>query len=155
MSTAAKDLAGNSLASNKVWSFTTAAVPVVPPSVNLGSVSTYGSFGGTAGMTNMGTLKLINGNIGTTATGTSSITGFHDTAGDIYTQTTLNSGSVNGLIYTCTNSTTGPTSAGVNAAACALATQARMDAQTAYLALVALPPGANPGPNLALSLLHI
>jgi hypothetical protein len=150
VTTGTKDLAGNALANNKVWSFTTAAAPVAPPpSVNLGSVSSYGTFGGTAGMTNMGTLTLINGNIGTTATGTSSITGFHDTAGDIYTQTTLNSGTVNGLIYTCTNSTTGPTSAGVNAAACALATQARLDAQAAYLALVAMPPGANPGANLA------
>ncbi|MDP2371415.1 ice-binding family protein [Rhodoferax sp.] len=150
VSTGAKDLAGNALAANKVWSFTTAAVPVIPPpSVNLGSASSYGTFGGTAGMTNMGTLTLINGNIGTTATGTSSITGFHDTAGDIYTETTLNRGAVNGLIHTCTNSTTGPTSAGVNAAACALATQARLDAQSAYLALAAMPPGANPGANLA------
>lgn len=150
VSTSVKDLAGNTLANNKVWSFTTGTTPVVPPpSVNLGSAATYGTFGGTAGMTNMGTLTQINGNIGTTATGTSSITGFHDTAGDIYTQTTLNSGAVNGLIYTCTHSTTGPTSAGVNAPACALATQARLDAQTAYLALVAMPPGANPGANLA------
>ena len=149
VSTGAKDLAGNALALNKVWSFTTAVVPVVSPSVSLGSAGSYGSFGGTAGMTNMGTLTLVNGNIGTTATGTSAVTGFHDTAGDIYTQTPSNMGTVNGLIYTCTHSTTGPTSAGVNAASCALATQARLDAQSAYLALAAMPPGANPGANLA------
>jgi hypothetical protein len=100
-------------------------------------------------MTNTGTLTVVNGNIGTIATGTSSITGFHDTAGDIYTETPANIGAVNGKIYTCTNSVTGPTSTGPNAASCAIATQARLDAQSAYLALVAMPPGANPGANLA------
>ncbi len=149
VTTGAKDLAGNALANNKVWSFTTAAAPVVATGVSLGSASTYGSFGGTAGMTNMGTLTLINGNIGTTATGSSAITGFHDMAGDIYTETPSNRGTVSGLIYTCANSTTGPTSAGVNASSCAQATQARLDAQSAYLALAAMPPGANPGANLA------
>ena len=151
VSTGVRDIAGNAMTANKVWSFMTASAVVIPPvsTINLGSVGTYGTFGGTAGMTNMGILTLINGNIGTTATGTSSITGFHDTAGDIYTQTGSNAGSVNGLIRSCTNSTTGPTSAGVNAASCALATQARLDAQSAYLALVAMPPGANPGANLA------
>lgn len=151
VSTAAKDLAGNALAVNKVWSFTTAAIPVVvvPPSVNLGSAASFGTFGGTAGMTSTGTLTVVNGDIGTTATGTSTVTGFHDTAGDIYTETPANVGAVNGKIYSCTNSVTGPTSASPNAASCAIATQARLDAQTAYLALVAMPPGANPGANLA------
>ena len=55
---------------------------------------------------------------------------------------------MNGTIYTCTNSTTGPTSAAPNAVKCAIATQARLDAQTAYLQLAGLPPGANPGANL-------
>ncbi len=144
-----KDLFGNALAVDKVWSFTTAATAVVPPLVSLGSASTFGTFGGTAGMTNTGTLTIVNGNIGTIATGTSSVTGFHDTAGDIYTETPANKGAVNGKIYTCTNSITGPTSTGPNAASCAIATQARLDAQAAYLALVAMPPGANPGANLA------
>ncbi|WP_179958333.1 Ig-like domain-containing protein [Chitinimonas arctica] len=146
------DVRGNELAIGPVpnnWTFTTAAAPVFEPAVPLGTVAPFGTFGGTAGMTNTGTLTLINGNIGTTATGTSAITGFHDTAGDIYTQTPANIGAVNGTIYTCTNSTTGPTSAGANAPACAIATQARLDAQTAYQALVAMPPGANPGGNLA------
>jgi len=152
VTTAAKDLAGNALAVNKVWSFTTAATPVLQPTVNLASASTFGNFGGSAGMTNTGTLTLVNGDIGTIATGTSSITGFHDTAGDIYTETPANMGAVNGKIYSCTNSITGPTSAGPNAAACAIATQARLDAQTAYLALVAMPVGGAspaPGANLA------
>jgi hypothetical protein len=56
---------------------------------------------------------------------------------------------VNGTIYTCTNSTTGPTAAAENLAACAIATKAQSDAHAAYLALAKLPPGANPGANLA------
>jgi hypothetical protein len=150
VTTLAKDLAGNALAANKVWSFTTAAAVVVPPAgVNLGSAATFGTFGGSAGMTNTGTLTQVNGAIGSIATGTASVTGFHDTAGDIYTETPANVGAVNGKIYTCTNSVTGPTSTGSNAASCAIATQARLDAQSAYLALAAMPAGANPGANLA------
>ncbi|NDU87636.1 MAG: DUF3494 domain-containing protein, partial [Ferrovum sp.] len=106
------------------------------PSV-LGTSSTFGTFGGTAGMTNQGIYTVINGDIGTIATTTSSITGFHDTAGDIYTQTPLNIGSVNGTIYTCTVSTTGPTIT-INPAYCAIATQAVADARTAYGTLSAM-----------------
>jgi hypothetical protein len=116
----------------------------------LGLAATFGNFGGTGGTTNQGTQTLIvNGDTGTTATAASAITGFHDSAGDIYTETGSNIGGVSGKIYTCTNSTTGPTSGGVNAASCALATQARLDAQTAYLFLAAKPAGANPGANLS------
>ena len=148
---AAKDLAGNALVQNKQWSFKTAATaaPVFPPLVSLGSAATYGTFGGTAGMTNTGILTIVNGDIGTIATGTSAVSGFHDTLCDIYTETPANIGTVNGRIYTCTNSVTGPNNAAPNAANCALATQARLDAQTAYLALAAMPAGANPGANLA------
>ncbi len=149
VNTTAKDLSGNALAVDKAWSFTTVTVPGALPPINLRSVSSFGTFGGSAGMTNTGTLTVVNGNIGAIATGTSSISGFHDTAGDIYTETPANKGSVNGKIYTCANSITGPTSAGPNAASCAIATQARLDAQTAYLVLAAMPPGANPGTNLA------
>lgn len=150
INTQVKDIAGNALAANKVWSFTTAATPPPPVQtmVNLGAAAAYGTFGGSAGMTNTGMLTIVNGDIGTIATATSSITGFHDTSGDIYTETPANKGAVNGKIYTCTNSTTGPTSAGPNAPACAIATQARLDAQTAYLALAAMPPlGASPAPG--------
>lgn len=128
-----------------ILTVTPAAVDLVP----LGLAATFGTFGGTAGMTNTGTLSLVDGDIGTIATGTSMVTGFHDTGGDIYTETPANIGPVTGLIYTCTNSTTGPTSTGVNAAACELATQARLDAETAYLALAAMPTTADPGENLA------
>ena len=149
VSTGVKDLAGNSMAANKVWSFTTAAAPVVTPTVNLRTIAPFGTFGGTAGMTNQGILTVINGNIGTTATTTSTVTGFHDTEGDIFTETGSNKGNVNGTIYTCTNSITGPNSTGVNAAYCALATQARLDAQTAYLALAAMPSNGVLAGNLA------
>jgi hypothetical protein len=146
-----KDLAvpADDMLSNFTWKFTAgpATGKCLAP-VTLGSASPFGDFGGSAGMTNTGTLTVINGDIGTIATGTSSITGFDDTAGDIYTETPANIGTVNGTIYTCTHSTTGPTSAGPNAAYCSIATQARLDAQTAYLALAAMPPGANPGGNL-------
>jgi hypothetical protein len=152
VTTVAADLAGNTLSVNKVWSFTTEAAPVVMPLIALNTAAPFGTFGGTAGMTSMGTLTIVNGDIGTIATGTSMITGFHDKLGDIYTETTLNNGFVNGKIYTCTNSVTGPTSTGPDAAACAAATQARLDAETAYLALVAKPVGGAspaPGANLA------
>ncbi len=147
-----KDLAvpGNAMVGDFTWNFTAGAATgacVTPPA--LGSIAPFGTFGGTAGMTNMGILTVINGDIGTIATGSSAITGFHDTPGDIYTQTPANMGTVNGKIFSCTNSTTGPTSAGPNAVACSAATQARLDAQAAYLALVAMPSGANPGANLA------
>lgn len=124
----------------------------------LGTAARFGIFGGSAGMTNTGNQTVITGSsgatadIGTTATGTSSITGFHDSApSDIYTEVPgVNVGNVTGKIYTCTNSTTGPTSAGVNAASCTTATNALAAAQTAYDTLVAQPAGPNPGAgNLA------
>jgi ice-binding like protein/Big-like domain-containing protein len=148
-----KDLAipANGLAADSAWTFTTGATNCpTPVSVPLSTVAPYGVFGGSAGMTNAGIQSIINGDIGTIATGSSSVTGFHDTSGDIYTESIgANVGAVNGTIYTCTNSTTGPTSAAPDAVKCAIATQARLDAQTAYLQLAGLPPGANPGSNLA------
>jgi Ice-binding-like/Bacterial Ig-like domain len=139
----------NAMASNFTWSFTAgpATGSCLAP-VALGSVAPFGTFGGLAGMTNTGTRTVINGDIGTIATGTSSITGFNDTAGDVYTETPANIGLVNGTIYTCTTSTTGPTSTAENPAYCASAKQARLDAQSAYLAMVNLPTGANKGGNL-------
>jgi hypothetical protein len=147
----AADLAGNTLLANKVWTFRTAALATVAPAINLITAAPFGTFGGTAGMTNQGTLTVINGDIGSIATGTTAITGFHDAA-NIYTQTGSNAGNVTGKIFTCTNSTTGSNSAGPSAPDCAVATQARLDAQTAYLALVARPVGGAspaPGANLA------
>jgi hypothetical protein len=148
-----EDLAipGNEMAGDYLWSFTTgSATCLAPVAVPLSAAAPFGTFGGSAGMTNSGITSIVNGDIGTIATNTSSITGFHDTAGDIYTESIGASvGAVNGTIYTCTNSTTGPTSAAPNPVKCAIATQARLDAQTAYLQLAALPPGADPGANLA------
>lgn len=139
-----KDLAipANTMTNNYTWTFTAGpATGACLAPVALNSASTYGTFGGTAGMTNTGTLTVINGDIGTKATATSSVTGFNDTAGDIYTETPANIGQVNGTIYTCTVSTSGPTSGGVNATYCSDAGQAWLDAQTAYNALVAEPSG--------------
>jgi hypothetical protein len=151
ITTGAADLAGNALAPGVVpnpWIFNTGA-GLAPSGIALGSAGTFGMFGGSAGMTNQGTLTIINGDIGTIATGTTSVTGFHDTEGDIFTETGSNIGGVNGTIYTCTHSTTGPTSAGVNAAYCSIATQARLDAQTAYLALAGMPSTGVLAGNLA------
>jgi hypothetical protein len=150
--TGVKDLAvpADDMVADDGWTFTVGPATgncLSPPS--LGSAQPFGDFGGTAGMTNTGTLTVVNGDIGAIATASSSITGFQDTAGDIYTETPANMGTVNGTIYSCANSTTGPTSTGPNASNCKAATQARLDAQTAYLALVAMPTGANPGGNLA------
>jgi hypothetical protein len=147
-----EDLAvpADDMVGNFTWNFTvgTPTGTCLAP-VALGTASPFGDYGGTAGSTNMGTLTVINGDLGTVATATSSVTGFHDTAGDIYTETPANIGTVNGTIFTCTNSTTGPTSSGPNPANCSVAAQALLDAQTAYRALVATPAGTNPGANLA------
>jgi hypothetical protein len=145
-----KDLAlpPDDMVSNATWNFTAgpATGNCLAP-VPLNSVSTYGEFAGTAGMTNTGILTEINGNLGSTATVTSALTGFHDTAGDVYTETPANIGTVNGSIYSCTNSTTGPTIT-ESAPNCLIADAALADAHKAYTALMLLPPGANPGGNL-------
>jgi hypothetical protein len=157
ITTGAKDLAGNALvagAKPNPWTFDT-GTGLAPGAVALGLAAQFGTFGGSAGMTNTGNLTIIWGDIGTTATGNSSITGFHERTGllagdDHYTDTLgANSGTVAGSIYTCTNSTTGPTSAAPNAASCAIATQSRLDAQIAYLALAAMPSDGVLAGNLA------
>jgi hypothetical protein len=123
------------------------------------TAASFGTFGGSAGMTNMGIqTRINNGDIGTISTNTVDITGFHDSApSDVYTEVLgTNEGPVSGKIYTCTTSTTGPTNPVAvapdtkNPVSCALATQARLDAEAAYLALVAKPAGAFAGAgNLA------
>jgi hypothetical protein len=154
--------AGTPINCSYSWSFKTAAAAAVSPSpVNLRTASTYGTFGGSAGMTNTGNLTQINnGDIGTIATGNSAITGFHEKTGlliadDHYTDTLgADSGTVSGSIYTCTNSTTGANSGGANATECALATQARLDAQTAYVTLAAMPSNGVLAGNLAGATIH-
>lgn len=133
--TGVRDLAGNPLAANRVWNFTTGTAACLGSSVNLGTAAAYGAFGGGAGVTNQGINTVIGGNIGTTAACTL-VTGLHD-ATNVYTETTLNVGAVNGSIQ-C-----GPPAPGTTTSL-AVATQARADAQTAYNTLAALPPGSDP-----------
>ena len=130
-----KDLAGNALAVSRVWSFSTGTQPCQPP-VALGAAASFGAFGGNSGITNQGINTVIGGNIGSTAACTL-ITGLHD-ATNVYTETPLNIGAVNGSVY-C-----GPPAPGTTSTL-AVATQARADAQTAYNTLAALPAGSDPG----------
>jgi hypothetical protein len=159
---AAKDLAGNSLGAGAVanpFTFTTgASVGTAGP--NLGTASTFGAFGGGAGITNQGTNTMINnGNIATTGASTV-VTGFHDLtvayvpppggSGCTYTETTLNIGTVNGAIDTAPG-TSIPTLSCPNegtATTFAIAQKALLDAQTAYGTLAAMPSTGDPGANL-------
>ena len=150
-----KDLAipANTMAANTSWSFTAASCAVPPPvpaAIPLGSASLFGTFGGSAGMTSQGLNTVINGNIGTTAVSTA-VTGFHDAGpGCTYTETPLNVGTVNGLIYTAAPPPTVACPSEGTATTFAIATQARADALAAYNALVAMPGGPDPGAgNLA------
>jgi len=140
ITTGETDLAGNALAGNYVWTFTTAAI-VIPPPVDLGTASLFASFGGSAGITNQGTLTVINGDIGTTGA-SSLITGFHDSgAGCTYTETTLNIGTVNGAIDTAPPSPTASCPTEGTAATASIAATALADALSAYAVLAALPGG--------------
>jgi hypothetical protein len=111
--------------------------------------------GGGAGMTNQGTLTVVNGDIGTTGASTT-VTGFHDTtvpyiqfsAGCIYTETTLNVGTVNGTIYTAPPPPTGTCLTEGTAATFAIATKAAADALTAFNTLAGMPGGTDPGAQL-------
>ena len=107
--------------------------PVVTTSGVLGAASSFGVFGGGAGMTNQGIYTVVNGNIGTTAASTL-VTGFHDRVA-VYTQTTANIGTVNGTVHTAT----APAGSvpGVIAAAAALSAQTAFD----NLSPAALPGG--------------
>ena len=141
----------NVLAGDFVWTFTTSpASPSCLAPISLGAVTPFGTYGGSAGMTNSGTLTTVNGDIGTTAVSTA-VTGFHDLGtGCTYTETTLNQGLVNGLIYTAAPPPTIQCPSEGTAATFAIATQASVDARAAYNALVAMPGGPNPGAgNLA------
>jgi hypothetical protein len=110
--------------------------PVKPPvgtAVNLGAAATFGAFGGAAGMTNQGVFTVINGDIGTTGASTL-ITGFHDRTA-VYTETPLNIGAVNGIVYTATDP--------VGSVPSVMASAAALAAQTAFdnLSPAALPGG--------------
>ena len=141
------DLFGNALMAGSApnpWSFTVGA-SVLPTAPNLGAASTFGAFGGGAGITNMGISTVINGNIGTTGVSTS-MTGFHDAgAGCTYTETASNAGFVNGNIDTGPPPPTGTCPSEGTAATLAIATQAASDAQAAYTDLAGRPGGPDPG----------
>jgi hypothetical protein len=142
----------DTLMADYTWNFSTGTAGACVLPVSLGTAATFGTFGGTAGMTNSGLLTVVNGDIGTTAVSTA-VTGFHDTIPNcIYTETPLNVGKVNGLIYTAAPPP--PASATClaegTATTAAFASQARLDAESAYLALAGLPGGPDPGAgNLA------
>jgi hypothetical protein len=124
--------------------------------VALGAATTFGAFGGSAGVTNQGTNTVVNADLGTTGASTL-ITGFHDGTPPnncVYTETALNVGTLTGLnrVYTAPPApvASGIGCAGGTAATFAVATQARADALAAYNELVAKPGGPDPGAgNLA------
>jgi hypothetical protein len=150
--TGVRDLAvpGNTMASDYVWRFTagTTSASCPAPSANqfpLGAAATFGTFGGSAGITNMGILTVIHGDIGTTAVSTS-VTGLHDAGpGCTYTETGSNAGFVNGLIYTAAPPPTAACPSEGNASTFSIATKVRADTLTLYNALAALPAGSDPG----------
>jgi hypothetical protein len=97
---------------------------------------------------------VINGNIGTTGASTT-MTGFHDLTilpyiqfsnGCIYTETTLNVGTVNGTIYTDTPPPTTTCPAEGTATTFGIATQAAIDALAAWNAIspASMPGGSDP-----------
>mgnify|MGYP001788535549 CR=1 FL=1 len=121
ITTGSKDLAGNALASDYTWNFST-GLTVVPPSI-LQSAALFGAIGGSAGITNQGLNTVINnGSIGTTGASTL-ITGFHDaTTNAVYTETPMNVGAVMVRIYTAPPAPGDATSAGIASQALADAT---------------------------------
>jgi Ice-binding-like/Bacterial Ig-like domain len=145
----ATDLAGNPLGTTGApnpWTFTTGAA-VVPPPVVLGpTISLFGGFGGTSGMTNQGIHTIVNGDIGTTGASTT-MTGFYDesvaaVAGVYpcsYTVTPGNLGLVNGAIDTAPPPPSGACPNEGTANTMAIATEAALEAQTAYTTLQGLP----------------
>ena len=135
---------GNNVSANASYQFTingnrtlVANFAAAGPIINLGAAASFGGFGGSAGMTNQGIFTVVNGDIGTTAASTL-VTGFHDTGGNVYTETPLNIGTVNGTIN-CAPPAPG-TAAKFTAAQNALAA-----ATTAFNYLAGLPGGPDPG----------
>ena len=149
ITSAATDLAGNPLvagAAPNPWTFTT-STSIGPIGPNLGAASTFGAFGGGAGITNQGINTVINGDIGTTGASTL-LTGFHDAGpGCTYTETPLNIGMVNGNIYTAPPPPTVACPSEGTAATFAIATQAASDALAAFnnLSPASRPGGTDPG----------
>lgn len=120
----------------------------------LAAAAPFGTYGGSAGMTNQGINSIINGDIGTIAASTL-VTGFHDNlvaytsplvlapagAGCTYTETTLNIGVINGLIYTAAPPPTVACPNEGTAATKVIADAAALDAWNEFNALATLPAG--------------
>jgi len=68
ITTVVKDLAGNTLASNFIWSFTTGTQIAQAP-ISLGLASTFAILAG-SGISNTGATTQVNGDVGTSPTGT-------------------------------------------------------------------------------------
>lgn len=138
------------------WTFTTGTGTIAPPVVLGPTITLFGGFGGNAGLTNEGINTVIYGNIGTTAASTL-VTGFHDTSLPIvgvkwpctYTETTLNVGQVNGVIDTAPPSPTttcpdeGTGTSTEPGTTFYIATEAALEARTAYTTLQGLPQTGN------------
>ena len=145
----ATDVNGNPLGTTGAvnpWTFTTGTAAVPPPIVLGQTVSLFGGFGGGAGMTNQGIHTVINGSIGTTGASTT-MTGFYDqsvtaVAGVYpcsYTVTPSNMGLVNGVINTAPPPPSGACPNEGTATTMSIATEAALEARTAYTTLQGLP----------------
>lgn len=146
-----KDLAvpANIMEVDFVWSFTVGpATGDCLQGPDLGAATPFGSFGGNAGITNEGLLTRINGDIGTTAASTL-VTGFVNASDPdcSYTVTPLNEGQVNGGIFTAPPPPTVACPQEGTAVTFDIATEARLAAEEAFIALspAALPGGLDPG----------
>jgi len=144
----ATDLKGNPLGNTGApnpWDFSTGTTLITPPIVLGSTIAQFGGFGGGAGMTNQGTHTVINGDIGTTGASTT-MTGFYDesvaaVAGVYpcsYTVTPSNLGLVNGVIDTAPPPPSGACPNEGTTTTFSIATQAALEAQTAYTTLQGL-----------------
>ncbi|WP_194756383.1 Ig-like domain-containing protein [Aliidiomarina indica] len=138
---------GNEMLEDYEWTFTTEAPTescLLPP--DLGTAAPFGTFGGSAGVTNRGLLTIVNGDLGTTGTSTI-VTGFVSEPGCEYTITPLNEGQVNGKIFTAPPPPTVECPQDGTAETEAVAIQARLDAEAAFIALspANMPGGQDPG----------
>ena len=151
------DLFGNSLGTTGApnpWMFTTGLTTNQQPVVLGPAISSFGGFGGGAGMTNQGIYTVINGDVGTTGASTT-MTGFYDKSVAAvaavypcsYTVTPSDMGLVNGAINTAPPPPSGACSSEGTATTFNLATQAALEARTAYTTLQAIPPGVTLATN--------
>ncbi len=138
---------GNEMLEDYEWIFTTVApIESCLQAADLKTAAPFGSFGGTAGVTNQGLLTIINGDLGTTGVSTL-VTGFVSEPGCEYTITPLHEGHVNGRIFTSPPPPTVACPQDGTAITQAIAMQARLDAEAVFIELspANLPGGQDPG----------